>query len=143
MKKKSLLICNRSLLLFTPIVVSNCILQEYLNGNSFCYLDNSIWTWLHVAISSVMLILTVWHVFLNWKNMSEWYLRIKKHRSKGFKCMAFSFPLTMLTGLLSIPVWLSHGHTGIGGLHGKIGFFFLFFVLLHIIKHRKWYSGNI
>lgn len=142
MKKKHLLICNKSLLLLMPIVVSSSILLESLHGNPFCGLDNVVWTWLHVVTSSILLVLVVWHIQLNWKNASEWYHRLKKHHSKGFKGMAISFLLTFFTGLISIPVWLSHGHAGIGGLHGKIGFICAFFMLGHIINHWKWYSNN-
>lgn len=139
MNKKHLLVCNKSLLLFTPLVIASGILLECLHGNAFCGLDNDVWTWLHVTTSSFLSVLVVWHIQLNWRETSGWYRRFKKHRSKEFKYLAIFFLFTSLTGLISIPVWLSHGHAGIGGLHGKIGFIAAVFVLGHIKRHWKWY----
>lgn len=139
MNKKHLLVCNKGLLLFTPLVIASGILLECLHGNAFCGLDNAVWTWLHVTTSSLLFVLVVWHIQLNWKGIGGWLQHFKNHRSKGFKCLAVFFLLTSLTGLNSIPVWLSHGHAGIGGLHGKIGFIAAVFMLGHIKRHWKWY----
>ena len=47
-----------------------------------------------------------------------------------------------MTGLASIPQWLIHGHSPIGGVHGKIGFLFILIAIIHTIRHRKWFKGT-
>lgn len=125
-----------------PIAVASGVVLECLHGNSFCGLANSAWAWLHVAASSVLTILVIWHIRLHWNNASNWYKRYRQHHSRGFKYAGISFLATVLTGLPSIPIWLLHGHAGFGGLHGKIGFICAFFMLGHVIRHREWYSRN-
>lgn len=137
MKKKFLLICNRSLLSVMPVAVASGVLLEWLHGCPFCGIGNAVWTWLHVVMSGTLLVLVLWHVHLNWHHAGRWYRRFREHRSMGFKCMAVFFLLAALTGLVSVPLWLSHGHSGIGGLHGKIGYVWALFALGHTIRHRK------
>lgn len=139
MKKKHVLMCNRGLLFVFPIVLASGILLESLHGEPFCKIDNAVWTGFHIGVSSLMLACVVWHIQLNWRSVGEWYGRYRTHCSKGFKCMAQFFLLTTITGLLTLPVWWIHGHTGMGGVHGKIGFVSALFMLLHIKKHWKWY----
>lgn len=140
MKKKQLLICNRALLVLFPVEVSGGILLENLHGQPFCGLDMAVWTWWHVLLSIAMVVLVVWHLWLNWNKVGQWYKRLKKHRSKTFQCTAVIFLLTVLTGVAAFTFWLSHGHTGLGGIHGKIGFVCAFLLLWHIVGHRKWYA---
>ncbi|MGN0033586.1 MAG: DUF4405 domain-containing protein [Candidatus Limimorpha sp.] len=142
MKKKQLLVCNNSELMLSPVVLASGIVLECLHGSPFLGLGNAFWVWLHIAASSVLAALVVWHIYLNWRGVNHWRERFNKHRSKGFKAMFVFFMLAIVTGLVAIPLWLSHGHIGIGGVHGKIGFIAAFFVLLHIVRHRRWYSGR-
>lgn len=146
MKKKHLLVCNKSLLLLMPLVIASSILQECLHGNAFCGLDNVVWTWLHVIVCFVFVMLIVWHVQLNWGgadcwDVRVWYSRFRKHHSKGFKITTVICLLTAITGLIAVPVWLLHGHSGFGGWHGKIGFLCLIMTLIHVIHHWKWYKN--
>lgn len=142
MNNKHLSICNKSLLLVLPIVVATGILLECLHGKPFCGLGCAVWTTLHAIAAILLLALTVWHVKLNWKNAGDWYSRFKQHHAKGFKCTIVVFLLTAATGLVCVPLWLTHGHTGLGGVHGKIGFVFALLILGHIKRHWQWYSGK-
>lgn len=89
-----------------------------------------------------MLALTAWHVWLNWNSVDKWYHRFRQHKSKEFKWTACTFLLTALSGLVAVPVWFLHGHTGIGGVHGKIGFVCAAFMLGHIVRRWNWYRHN-
>ncbi|MGN1264382.1 MAG: hypothetical protein ACI4UL_01055 [Muribaculaceae bacterium] len=71
--------------------------------------------------------------------MSKWRTRLKQHRSKVLKCTAVLMALTIVIGLMAFPQWLLHGHTGIGGIHGKFGYLAAIFVILHIATHWRWY----
>ena len=140
MKKKNLRICNAILLLFAPVVLASGILLESLHGESFLGIGNTYWTWLHITASLIMTVLVVWHVQLNWQGVNTWYRRFKTHRSAGFRATAVFFFLTVVSGAIVLPLWLHCGHAGMGGLHGKIGFASAVCILLHIMKHRRWYA---
>lgn len=142
MKKRQLLICNKSLLWVSPIVLASGIMLEHLHGAPFRGIGNAVFTWLHIIASTIMTGLVVWHLWLNWHGISKWYDRFKRHHSKAVKSMAMFFTLTVATGLIAVPLWLTHGHCGIGGLHGKFGYIAAVFTFLHIVKHWKWYSRN-
>lgn len=142
MKRKHLNICNTSLLLLAPIVLSSSILLEYLHGEHFCGIENTLWVCLHITISCLMTCLIVWHVWLNWQRVSKWYHRFMTHRSQGLKITFFLYLTTTISGIITVPLWLHCSHTGTGGIHGKIGFMSALCILLHIIKHRKWYYYN-
>lgn len=139
MKQKYLRICNTSLLLVAPAVLASGILQEYLHGRPFHGIGNTFLTWLHIIVSSVMTVLVVWHVFLNWQGVNKWYRRFKTHRSPGLKSTVITFLLTIVSGMTVVPLWLHDGHIGLGEWHGKIGFVSSFCIILHIIRHRRWY----
>lgn len=87
-----------------------------------------------------MMVLIVWHISLNWQGISNWYRRFRTHKSQGIKFIAIFTFLTFVSGIIAVPLWLHCGHCGIGGLHGKIGFIAVLCMLIHIVKHRKWYS---
>lgn len=142
MNKTHLSICNKSLLLVLPIVVASGILLECLHGKPFCGIGCAAWTSLHAIAAILLLALIVWHVKLNWKNVGDWYNRFRQHHAKGFKCTIVVFLLTAATGLVCFPQWLIHGHTGIGGVHGKIGFVFAVLILWHIKQHWQWFAGK-
>ena len=131
-----------SLLLLAPIVLASGIVQEYLHGRPLGGIDNTVWTGLHIAVSAMLTALVAWHVYLNWRGVSNWYRRFKAHRSPGIKITVIFYLLTVASGIIVVPLWLHCGHGGIGGLHGKIGFVSALCILLHIIRHRRWYTAN-
>ena len=142
MKKRQLQICNKCLLFASPIVLASGIMLECLHGASFRGIGNAVFTWLHIISSTVLTGFVVWHLLLNWNGISQWLDRFKRHHSKRTKCTAVFFALTVVTGLIAAPLWLTHGHCGIGGVHGKFGYIAAVFISLHIVKHWKWYSHN-
>ena len=142
MKKKYLSICNSCLLLLAPFVLSSGIVLEHLHGEHFCGIENTLWVYMHIAISCLMTCLVVWHVWLNWQKVNKWYIRLMTHRSQGLKIIFFLYLMTTISGIITMPLWLHCGHIGIGGVHGKIGFMSALCILLHIIKHRKWFYCN-
>lgn len=139
MKKRQLLICNYSLLLVMVIVVASGIVLECIHGKEFMGIGNHTLKWTHIIMSIALIALAWWHVRLNWNSAGNWAKRFASHRSRGFQLTAILFLATALTGLVSIAIWLTHGHTVFGGVHGMIGFVCALFVLSHIIGHRKWF----
>ncbi|MGM9736088.1 MAG: hypothetical protein ACI3ZS_00725 [Candidatus Cryptobacteroides sp.] len=48
--------------------------------------------------------------------------------------------ITAISGVAAIPQWLIHGHSTLGGVHGKTGFLFILICIFNIIRHRKWFG---
>lgn len=140
MKKKHLMICNMALLAMMPIVTANAIMLECSHGEAFCGMENTIWTWLHIISSTLLLGLTIWHIHLNWNRPKTWVQRFKTHHSIETKSTVISFLLTILTGIIAIAFWMTHGHTGVGGIHGKLGLFAVACMAYHILQRRAWYA---
>lgn len=138
--KKELKVCNWLLLIVGTIVTASAIILECLHGSSFLGTSFSSWILMHIVVSTAMLCLVIWHVKLNWSGARNRYHRFIHSKSKVLKITCFFFLLTVATGLIVIPHWLSSGHSGIGGFHGKLGFVALFFMLSHVIKHIGWYA---
>lgn len=140
--KRQLKICNMGLLLLAPAVLASGTVLECVHCEPFCGVGNAWWTWLHVVLSFAMTAMVAWHVRLNWQGAGRWLRRFRAHRSPQLKATVVLYLLTSVTGALIVPLWLHSGHTGFGGLHGKIGFASAFCILLHIVRRRRWYSGK-
>lgn len=69
-----------------------------------------------------------------------YFVLLWRHWARRLRLTVVLFLLTAVTGILAVPLWSSCGHGGFGGWHGKLGFAAAFFVLLHIVQHRHWYS---
>ena len=140
MKKKLLRICNFSLLLVSPVTLASGILLESLHGTSCFGIEAGVWTVLHIILALSLTAFVLWHLALNWQGVRQWPGRFRRHRFRRFRLAVVLFLLTAVTGILAVPLWSSCGHGGFGGWHGKLGFAAAFFVLLHIVQHRHWYS---
>lgn len=133
------MICNRSLLAIVPIAVASGIALECLHGEALGLIGNEAIIQIHIAASAALTGLVAWHLQLNWGSVRSWLGRYRKHRSKVLKLTAIVFAITSITGAVSIPLWLHHGHFGFGGIHGKFGILSAILMLLHIAKHRHYF----
>ena len=138
--KKELKVCNWLLLIVVAIVTASAIILECLHGSSFLGFSFSSWILMHTVVSTAMLCLVIWHVKLNWSGVRHWYSRFIHSKSKVMKLTCIFFLLTITTGLIAVPHWISSGHSGIGGFHGKLGLVALLFMVAHVIKHIRWYA---
>ncbi len=141
-KKNQFKVCNRCLLALTVIVLASGILLECLHGSPLLGIECSVFALIHIVLCVCYMVLVLWHILLHWCKLGEWWSRIVKHHSIGFKLTALFFLLTFLTGLVCVPMWISCGHTGFGGWHGKFGFIAILLLLPHIKRHWYWYSGK-
>ena len=141
-KKNQFKVCNWCLLALTVIALASGIVLECLHGEPWLGISCEVFTWLHIIACVCFMVLTLWHLWLHWRKVSEWWQRIVSHHSPGFKLTALFFLLTFLTGLVCIPLWIRCGHVGIGGWHGKLGFIAIILLLPHIKRHWYWYAGK-
>lgn len=135
-------ICNISLLAITPAVLATSIILEASHGESVLGLKFNFWVIIHLVAVLVMTGLVCWHLRMNWGKISGWAKKISGKASGASKALAILIALTVLTGLAAIPQWLIHGHSTVGGIHGKIGFLFIIVCLIHTIHHRKWFRKS-
>lgn len=135
-------ICNISLLAITPAVLATSIILEASHGESVLGLKFNFWVIIHLVAVLAMTGLVCWHLRMNWGKISGWAKKFTGKASGASKALAILIAFTALTGLASIPQWLIHGHSPIGGVHGKIGFLFILIAIIHTIRHRKWFNGT-
>ena len=118
-------ICNISLLAITPAVLATSIILEASHGQSVLGLKFNFWVIIHLVAVLAMTGLVCWHLRMNWGKISGWAKKISGKASGASKALAILIAFTALTGLASVQQWLIHGHSPIGGVHGKIGFLFI------------------
>lgn len=135
-------ICNISLLAITPAVLATSIILEASHGAALLGMSFNVWVILHLVAVLVMTGLVCWHLRMNWGKLSGWAKKISGKASGASKALAILIALTVLTGFFAIPQWLIHGHSTVGGIHGKIGFLFILVCLIHTIRHRKWFRRS-
>lgn len=135
-------ICNISLLAITPAVLATSIILEASHGKSVLGLKFNFWVIIHLVAVLVMTGLVCWHLRMNWGRISGWAKKFTGKASGASKTLAILIAFTALTGLAAIPQWMFHGHSTVGGIHGKIGFLFILVCLIHTIRHRKWFKGT-
>ena len=140
MKRNALRLCNHALLGLMPLSLASGLWLEYLQGEPFGATSNTLWVSIHLLVSLLMTLCVGWHLQLNWGTMQRWYNRFKTHHSKAIRFITIVFLLTTLTGIIAIPLWLAQGHTGLGGVHGKIGYLLALVLFLHTKKHWRWFS---
>lgn len=141
MKKRYLYKINVVLLvLLLPALVSS-LLQEFLRGANLHCLTNSTLTIMHLIVCVPMLLFVGVHLWANCGKITQWFAKI--HRQKAQTQWLFWLSvLTFVSGVAAMVVYFSHGHTPIGGIHGKIGFAALALMIWHTYRRLKWYKKN-
>lgn len=134
-----MLYCNILLLLCAlPAIISGFIL-ELKQGDT----TGINWTWIHIATSLGALLLTCIHVQLHWGTLKMWRKGLAQLRTKSTKFMTYLYLLTLATGIpATIYIIAGHGHTHLGGIHGKFGIVAAIFMFLHIWKRLKWFKNR-
>ena len=141
MKKRCLYKRNVLLLvMLVPALVSS-LLQEFLRGANLHCLTNSTLTIIHLAICLPMLLFVCVHLWANCGNMAQWLAKIRRQKWQTQLLFWFSV-LTFVSGIAATVVYFSHGHTPVGGIHGKLGFVALALMIWHTYRRLKWYKTN-
>lgn len=139
MKRNLRWICNWSLLLLLPCVVVSSLWLEFEQSSLGQASSRALSTWLHVVLTALLMLCVSIHLWLHWGHVRRWWGRMRNSSVKRPRGLSLFVFLTLLTGVASVPQWLVHGHTGLGGVHGKIGLIAGCLMLVHALKHRKWY----
>lgn len=134
--------CNHALLALVLPVLASSVILEASHGNPVFHLPFNFWVILHIIAVTVMSCLVIWHLRLNWGKVTEWKRKFSSKASRVSKTLCILIAATSLTGLAAIPQWLLHGHSTLGGVHGKIGFLFLIIAIFHTHHHGKWFTKS-
>lgn len=130
------------MLAITPAVLATSIILEASHGAPVLGLKFNLWVIIHLITVLAMTGLVCWHLRMNWGKISGRAKKFTGKASGASKALAILIAFTALTGLAAIPQWLIHGHSTIGGIHGKIGFLFILIATVHTIRHRKWFKRS-
>ena len=132
-KRGKLKCCNYALLVcLLPVLATGIILECGVAGRAFVLV--------HVVLAVSMMSLAAYHLYLH-VGSKGWWQRVKKLKSHATRLLVRVAMLAAASGLVALVAWLfCRQHTSIGGLHGVIGFFFLFIAAGHTLKRWKWFS---
>lgn len=138
-KEKKMLYCNILLLLCAlPAVISGFILEAKQGVATEIN-----WTWIHIATSLGASFLIIVHLQLHWGSLKMWRKELSQLRDKSTKIMTYLYLLTLLTGIPAIIYTLAgHGHTHLGGIHGKFGLLAALFMFFHLWRRLKWFKNR-
>lgn len=120
------------------LMLASGIMLETLHGQSLWF-PFDVCAWLHAAVSLVFFILAVCHIHLHWGKVSRWLSGFRNTRRKPVKVLFVLSLLTFATGIAAVVAHVVHGHTTLGGVHGKIGFVMALLALFHVVRRRRWF----
>lgn len=129
-KRTELRVCDWSLLVMTIAVLISGIQLEVTDGRALP------WVWVHIVVCSLFIALIIRHIYLHFK-WRNWKTGLFGQR-RLTKWMSIFGLLTSVSAIAATVHWvLSNTHTGIGGIHGKIGFVFLILIVVHTAERIK------
>lgn len=133
MKKHTLYIIDIILSILLVVVLVSSIINEVLGGSSLAALSNTSITIFHISVCLVLMTLAFIHIKAHYANLSRWINCLKKGKMQT-RVVFILCAMTLVTGIASMVVYFGHGHTPLGGVHGKIGFVALALMILHLVK---------
>lgn len=132
-KKTELRVCDWSLLTMTIAVLISSIQLEVTGGRALT------WVWVHVVVCSLFMALIVRHIYLHFK-WRNWKTGLFGRSRRLTKWMSIFGLLTLVSAIAATLHWIfTDTHTGIGGIHGKIGLVFLILIVVHTAKRIKFF----
>lgn len=141
MKKRYLYKINVLLLvMLVPALVSS-LLQEFLGGADMHYVTNNMLTIIHLIVCVPMLLFVGVHLWANCGKITQWFAKIRRQKAQ-IQWLFWLSVLTFVSGVAAMVVYFSHGHTPVGGIHGKLGFVALALMIWHTYRRLKWYKKN-
>lgn len=133
MSRHTLFVIDVILTILAIPVLATSVIQEILGGESLAWLPFSLLVLVHVFMSLSLLTMSYIHIrehFIGKNGILEMYSRLNRQTKWLFVLAA----ITLLSGIVSTFVYFNHGHTPIGGIHGKLAFLAIAFMIGHLIK---------
>lgn len=128
---QKLKLCNRTLASILVLILASGVQLEATSGKYG-------WSvWFHIILGILLCVLSCYHIYLHYK-FGNWFSRFAKNRNAVTRILWWIFLLTMVSGVAATVVWIGgHGHSPLGGIHGKIGFLMAIAAIFHVGKHIK------
>jgi len=133
MKKQSLYIIDVILSIMLIIVLASSIVNEILGGSSLGCISNMSVTLFHIVVCLILMSLVFIHIKAHYGNLSRWLTCLKKGKMQN-RVIFVLCTITLLSGIAATVLFFSHGHTPLGGIHGKVGLVALAFMIFHLVK---------
>jgi len=133
MRKNTLYIIDIVLTVLAILALGTSVLLEILGGESLGWLQFRSLVLMHVILSLSLLVMSYIHIrehFNKQMVFSGLFSKLKRHTKWLFVLSL----ITLVTGIVSTFVYFNHGHTPVGGVHGKIAFLAIAFMAGHLIK---------
>jgi len=118
------------------LVLATSVLQEILGGESLEWMQFRSLVLMHVILSLSLLAMSYIHIrehFNKQMAFSGLFSKLNRHTKWLFVLSL----ITLLTGIVSTFVYFNHGHTPVGGIHGKIAFVAIALMTGHLIKRIR------
>ncbi len=134
MKKiTKLKICDWSLLIFACAILASGIQMEASGSKG------TVPVYIHVAIGLLFIVLCGWHIYLHYGS-SNWFKKFHNQKKQYTRVLWWVGLLAFASGIAVTIHWIiNNAHSGIGGVHGKIGFLMIALLVGHISKRIKFY----
>lgn len=139
-KRNKLRVCNLALLLSVIPVTASGILLECSGGRDICGISFNVCVWWHVVLSSAMLLFVFYHLYLHFGS-SGWGMKTKRLKSPVTRWLVGVSALLLVSSVAAfVSWWMLPAHSTLGGIHGKIGFFFILLAVGHTVKRKNYFS---
>lgn len=143
MKNRGLFRFNISLIIVGVFTAASSLQLETSKSEDLLGISLSSWIWLHITICLVCMFGVVYHLYLHWGSVNQWFYEVAKLKSKQTKWLVWLSAITFLSGIISAnPFLIGTGHNEIGKIHGKFGLVVIVLTILHIIKRFSWYKNR-
>jgi amino acid transporter len=133
MKSHNLYVIDIILCLMLIIVFVNSLSQEILGGRPLGEVSNLALVIFHLVVCFSLMGLSFVHIKAHYGKLSNWKNALSKGRNHTKWVLAFAV-LAIVTGVVSTVTYFSHGHTPLGGVHGKIALVSLLLMTGHLVK---------
>lgn len=143
LKKKKLIICNVTLLVFAIIALASGLAVEELKGETLLGIPYKGIVLIHASSAFTMLCVATYHIHLN-LGAKAWWQKIVQQKKIISRLLYIFLILLGLSSTLALIMWLyTFEHNFVGGVHGKIGLAFIFLCVLHVSGRWKWFKSLI
>ena len=132
-KAQKLKLCDRTLAILLPVVLTSGIWLEACSSEGFLPVV------LHVCVALPFMCLIIWHIYLHF-HWTKWLSKFRKLKVPT-RILWWLYLLTFVSGAATLIHWsIAAEHGPLGGIHGKIGFLMIAFAIAHTLKRRKYFK---
>ena len=143
MKEKFLYRFNIALIVVGVLTAMSSILLECIAGKDFMNITFRVWVWLHIIICLSCLSMVIYHLYIHWGNLSNWFRKVRNLNSGATKWLSWLSLITFLSGIIVAVIFITGAeHNPLGGIHGKVGLVVILISIFHTKKRFRWFKNR-